>query len=40
MGKLWVRFGSIEQLPVDLIGETIANVSLEDFLETYRSVKG
>lgn len=40
MGKSCVRFKSIEQLPVDLIGETIAKVSMDDFLETYRSVKG
>ena len=40
MGKSCVRFKKIDQLPVDLIGDVIARVSLDDFLDTYRKVKG
>jgi uncharacterized protein YdhG (YjbR/CyaY superfamily) len=40
MGKSCVRFKTIDQLPVDLIGEAIAKVSLDDFLAGYRAVKG
>jgi uncharacterized protein YdhG (YjbR/CyaY superfamily) len=40
MGKSCVRFKTIDQLPVDLIGEVIAKVSLDDFLAGYRAVKG
>jgi uncharacterized protein YdhG (YjbR/CyaY superfamily) len=39
MGKSCVRFKKIEQLPVDLIGETIAKVTLDDFLATYRRIR-
>lgn len=39
MGKSCVRFKKLEQLPVDLIGETIGKITLDQFLETYRSVK-
>ena len=40
MGKSCVRFKKIDQLPVDLIGDVIARVSLDDFLDTYRKDKG
>lgn len=40
MGKSCVRFKKIEQLPVDLIGEAIGKVSLDEFLDYYRAVKG
>lgn len=40
MGKSCVRFKKIDNLPVDLIGEAVAKLSLDDFLETYRKVKG
>lgn len=40
MGKSCVRFKKIEQLPVELIGQAVARVSLEDFLAYYRAVKG
>jgi hypothetical protein len=39
MGKSCVRFKKLEQLPVDLIGETIAKLTLDQFLDTYRNVK-
>ena len=37
MGKSCVRFKKIDQLPVDLIGEAIAKVSLDQFLDYYRA---
>jgi len=37
MGKSCVRFTTLDDLPVDLIGETIAKVDLDDFLATYRA---
>ena len=40
MGKSCVRFKKIEQLPVDLIGQAIARVTLDEFLGYYRAVKG
>jgi len=40
MGKSCVRFKKIDQLPVDLIGEAISKVSLDQFLDYYRTVKG
>lgn len=40
MGKSCVRFKTIEQLPVDLIGEVISRVSMEQFLDHYREAKG
>ena len=40
MGKSCVRFRSIDQLPVELIGEAVAKVSMEDFLDSYQRVKG
>ena len=40
MGKSCVRFKKIDQLPVDLIGEAIAKVTLDQFLDYYRAVKG
>lgn len=35
MGKSCVRFKKIEQLPVDLVGEAIGKVTLEEFLAFY-----
>lgn len=40
MGKSCVRFKKIEQLPVELVGQAVARVSVEDFLAYYRAVKG
>ncbi|MCO4834411.1 MAG: DUF1801 domain-containing protein [Acidimicrobiaceae bacterium] len=40
MGKSCVRFKTIDQLPVDLIGQAIAKVTLDEFLGYYRAVKG
>ena len=35
MGKSCVRFKKIEDLPLDLIGEAVARVSVKDFLAHY-----
>jgi len=40
MGKSCVRFRRLEDLPLDLIGETIARTPLEAFVERYREVRG
>lgn len=40
MGASCVRFKTLEQLPVDLIGEVIGRTTVEEFLDRYRSVKG
>jgi len=40
MGKSCVRFKKIDQLPVELIGEAIAKVSVDQFLDYYRAVHG
>lgn len=37
MGKSCVRFKKLENLPVPLIGEAIARVNLDDFLDIYRA---
>lgn len=40
MGKSCVRFRSAEDLPLDLIGATIAATSLDDFLAQYLGARG
>ncbi len=40
MGKSCVRFKSIEQLPLDLIGETIAATSVDDLIAIHQSTHG
>jgi uncharacterized protein YdhG (YjbR/CyaY superfamily) len=40
MGKSCVRFKQLEELPLDVIGETIARVDLDGYLERYREVRG
>jgi hypothetical protein len=35
MGKSCVRFKSLDDLPLDLIGKAIARVDLDDFLAAY-----
>jgi uncharacterized protein YdhG (YjbR/CyaY superfamily) len=40
MGKSCVRFKTIDQLPVELVGEAIARTTLDEFLSYYQSVKG
>ena len=40
MGKSCVRFKTIDACPVELIGEAIAKVSVDEFVANYRDVKG
>ena len=40
MGKSCVRFRSAEDLPLDLIGETIAATSVDEFIATYQRARG
>ena len=35
MGKACVRFKKLDDLPLDLIGKTIARVSVKDYLAVY-----
>ena len=39
MGKSCVRFKRLADLPLDVIGETIARTSLEEFLSFYESAR-
>jgi len=39
MGKSCLRFRSLDQLPLELIGEAVARESMEQFLESYRPAK-
>lgn len=36
MGKSCVRFKSLDQLPLELLGETIAETSVDEFIEHYQ----
>ena len=40
MGKSCVRFRAAGDLPLDLIGETISAMSVDDFIAQYREVRG
>ncbi len=40
MGKSCVRFRRLEDVPLDLIGETIARADLDTYLEHYRAARG
>ena len=37
MGKSCVRFRKLDDLPLELVGETIAKTPLDEFLEIYRA---
>lgn len=39
IGKSCIRFMRIENLPLDVIGEIVASVSVEKFLETYEKAR-
>lgn len=39
MGKSCVRFKQADDLPLDLIGETIADTSVDEFLEMYTAAR-
>ncbi|HEX2884212.1 MAG TPA: DUF1801 domain-containing protein [Candidatus Limnocylindria bacterium] len=40
MGKSCLRFRRVDDLPLDVIGETIARADLDAFVARYRAVKG
>jgi uncharacterized protein DUF1801 len=40
MGKSCVRFRRIDDLPLDVIAETIARTGLDQFLDRYREARG
>ena len=40
MGKACVRFKRIDDLPLDLIGETIARTSVDEFIALYETARG
>jgi hypothetical protein len=40
MGKSCVRFRKVEDLPLDVIGETIARTDLDRYLAHYRAARG
>ena len=40
MGKSCVRFKRVEDLPLDVIGETIARTGVDRYLEQYREARG
>jgi len=40
MGQSCVRFRSLEALPLEVIGEAIAKVSVDKYVEVYRKVHG
>lgn len=39
IGKSCVRFTKLENLPVELVGQAIAKVDLDEFLDIYRDAK-
>jgi uncharacterized protein YdhG (YjbR/CyaY superfamily) len=39
MGKSCVRFKSIDELPLDVVAETIRKVSVEDYIDTYEATR-
>ncbi len=39
MGKSCVRFTTLDQLPVELVGEVIGGSTLESFVEDYRAAR-
>jgi uncharacterized protein YdhG (YjbR/CyaY superfamily) len=40
MGKSCVRFKKLDDLPVDLIGQTIGSTSVEEFIDIYERARG
>jgi hypothetical protein len=40
MGKSCVRFRRLEDLPLDVIGETVARTDLDRYLEQYQAARG
>ena len=40
MGKSCVRFRTLEDLPLDLVGEAVSMTSVEDFIQRYETARG
>jgi hypothetical protein len=40
MGKACIRFKKLEDLPLDVIGESVAGIPMEAYIERYIKVKG
>lgn len=40
MGQSCVRFKNLDALPLEVIGEAVAKVTVDKYVETYRKVKG
>ena len=40
MGKACVRFRTLNDLPLDLVGESVSRTSVEDFIERYETARG
>ena len=40
MGKACVRFRTLEDLPLDLVGEAVARTPVADFIEIYETARG
>jgi Domain of unknown function (DU1801) len=40
MGKSCVRFKELDDLPLDVVGEAVARVTPEDFIESYERARG
>jgi hypothetical protein len=39
MGKACIRFKKLEDLPLEVIGESVSGVSLEEYVRRYIEVK-
>jgi len=40
MGKACVRFRTLDDLPLDLVGEAVSRTSEEDFIQCYETARG
>ena len=40
MGKSCIRFKSLDDIPLDVIGEVVASTSVDRYIEIYEDVKG
>ncbi len=40
MGKACVRFRTLDDLPLDMVGEAVSMTSVEDFIECYETARG
>lgn len=40
MGKSCIRFKKLEDIPLDVIGESVARTPVDDYIRRYEAVKG